>query len=92
MARHFCHAIDCPVTVPPRMHMCRAHWFRLPKQLRDAVWAAYQPGQEITKNPSPAYLAATDATIGYIADLEGKPRPKRAASLPFLATNPVTTP
>jgi hypothetical protein len=40
---------------------CREHWFRLPKPLRDRIWATYVPGQEITKTPSAAYLtAATD--------------------------------
>jgi hypothetical protein len=35
---------------------CKAHWFRLPKALRDRVWAAYVPGQEIRKDPSDAYV------------------------------------
>jgi hypothetical protein len=29
----------------------------LPKGMRDRIWAAYVPGQEITKTPSAAYLA-----------------------------------
>ena len=37
---------------------CKPHWFALPKPLRDRIWTAYKPGQEITKTPSPAYLAA----------------------------------
>lgn len=36
---------------------CRQHWFRLPKRLRDAIWATYVPGQEVRKDPSPEYLA-----------------------------------
>lgn len=37
---------------------CKPHWFRLPKHLRDRIWATYRPGQEITKTPSAAYVAA----------------------------------
>ena len=37
---------------------CRAHWFRLPKRLRDKIWATYVPGQEITKTPSQEYFDA----------------------------------
>ncbi len=39
---------------------CKAHWFTLPKYLRDQIWAEYVPGQEITKTPSEAYLAVAD--------------------------------
>jgi hypothetical protein len=35
---------------------CKAHWFKLPKRLRDKVWATYRSGQEIHKNPSKAYM------------------------------------
>ena len=35
---------------------CREHWFRLPKRLRDRIWATYRPGQEVDKRPSAAYL------------------------------------
>jgi len=37
---------------------CKAHWFRLPKVIRDRIWQTYRAGQEITKTPSPAYLVA----------------------------------
>ena len=33
---------------------------RLPKRLRNRIWATYVPGQEITKTPSEAYLKAAD--------------------------------
>lgn len=39
------------------MFACRRHWMQLPKRLRDGIWAAYVPGQEITKTPSRTYLA-----------------------------------
>jgi len=55
---HHCHWPGCRLRVPPKMWGCKAHWFRLPKPLRDRIWATYVPGQEITKTPSAAYLQA----------------------------------
>lgn len=54
---HLCHAHDCASAVPPRMLMCRHHWFSLPRAVRDAIWHEYRPGQERTKDPSDRYLA-----------------------------------
>lgn len=72
LSAHYCHAEGCRAQVPPRMHMCRSHWFSLPKRLRDAVWATYRPGQENRKDPSPAYLAAAHAAIEWVAVKEGR--------------------
>lgn len=54
---HLCHWPGCETPVPPKLWGCREHWFKLPKRLRDAIWAAYVPGQEIRKDPSPEYIA-----------------------------------
>ncbi len=56
MSRHLCHYPDCKKQVPPRMWGCQIHWFRLPLYLRNKVWRAYKPGQEIRKDPSPQYM------------------------------------
>jgi hypothetical protein len=56
--KHHCHWPGCAREVPPKMWGCPPHWYVLPKHLRDAIWKAYVPGQEITKNPSGAYLQA----------------------------------
>ena len=64
--RHACHATGCDVVVPPRLFMCKKHWFALPKPMRDAVWAAYRPGQEVTRDPSREYLEASRAAIEYL--------------------------
>lgn len=56
MANHTCHWPGCGKTVPPSMWGCKQHWFALPKNLRDRIWATYMPGQEITKTPSAAYI------------------------------------
>lgn len=53
---HTCHWPGCTTPVPPHMWGCKPHWFRLPKRLRDQLWAAYQSGQEVTKTPSKTYV------------------------------------
>lgn len=53
---HHCHWPRCETPVPPAMWGCRKHWYLLPQRLRNAIWAAYQPGQEITKRPSARYV------------------------------------
>lgn len=37
---------------------CSQHWFKLPQDIRNSIWRAYTPGQEITKRPSPEYMQA----------------------------------
>lgn len=63
---HTCHWPGCKREVPPKMWGCRPHWFKLPKDLRDLIWATYRPGQEIDKNPSEDYLSAADAVQDWI--------------------------
>lgn len=53
---HACHWPGCGQQVPPAMWGCRAHWFRLPRALRDRIWDAYVPGQEQRLDPSDDYL------------------------------------
>lgn len=69
---HVCHAEQCNVPVPPKMLMCRCHWFMVPKQLREAVWAEYRPGQEIDKQPTDAYMEVQRAAVRAVADREGR--------------------
>lgn len=49
--------------MPPRVFMCAAHWYMLPRVLRKNVWRAYFEGQEIRKDLSPEYLEAAQAAI-----------------------------
>jgi len=67
---HTCHARGCNTPVPPRMFMCRGHWFSLPKAKRDAIWREYVPGQEVRKNPTPEYLAVARDAINWLAEKE----------------------
>ena len=55
---HHCHGgmPGCAGQCPPAMWGCRSCWLRLPKRLRDRIWAAYRPGQEETMTPSAEYL------------------------------------
>jgi len=55
---HHCHWPGCSKQVPPAKWGCFEHWKKLPKRIRDRIWAAYQPGQEKTLTPSAEYLAA----------------------------------
>ncbi len=65
---HHCHWPGCEMQVPPAMWGCRRHWFTLPKGLRDRVWAAYVPGQEVTMTPSEEYLAVASEVQAWIRE------------------------
>lgn len=65
---HTCHWPGCTKQVPPAMFMCKPHWFALPRSLRNKIWAAYQPGQEISGRPSKAYIEAAREVQQWIAE------------------------
>jgi hypothetical protein len=77
--KHLCHAEGCDQPVPPRMLMCRRHWFMVPKKMQDAVWDEYIPGQEVRKDPTPDYLDAAHAAIEAVAKKEGRRPPAQGA-------------
>ena len=56
MMVHTCHWPGCNKIVPPALWGCKKHWFMLPKEIRDEIWATYRSGQEIDKNPSKEYI------------------------------------
>lgn len=66
---HHCHGgmPGCKGTCAPAAWGCRGCWYKLPKYLRDKVWAAYRPGQEATKTPSREYLAVAGEVQEWIA-------------------------
>lgn len=39
---HKCPSNDCEAQVALSMFACRAHWFSLPKPMRDRIWSAYR--------------------------------------------------
>jgi hypothetical protein len=65
---HHCHWPGCTEQVPPAMWGCKKHWFKLPKSLRDRVWAAYEPGQEVTLTPSREYLKVAQEVEDWILE------------------------
>jgi hypothetical protein len=58
---HHCHWPGCKKQVPPAQWGCKEHWFTLPQEIRNAIWRAFVPGQEVTMTPSRGYLAAAAA-------------------------------
>ncbi len=58
---HRCHAIGCDRPVAPRFLMCPPHWRKVPHDLKQQVWLHYRAGQEVQKDPTPEYMAATAA-------------------------------
>jgi hypothetical protein len=71
--KHHCHWPGCGKQVPPAMWGCKAHWFRLPMALRDKVWRAYEPRQEVDLSPSEDYLAVADGVERWIREHGGAP-------------------
>jgi hypothetical protein len=80
--RHTCHWPGCTVTVPPKLWGCKAHWFKLPKSLRDEVWRAYRPGQEIDKNPSNEYIAVANNVQRWIKETHDQVTQREKLSRP----------
>jgi hypothetical protein len=76
---HTCHWPGCDKRVPPAMWGCKAHWFSLPKRLRDRIWRAYRPGQEITKTPSAEYIEAAQEVQRWIKEFKAGSNHKHKA-------------
>lgn len=69
---HQCHAAGCQASVPPKLMMCKKHWYMLPMLMRSAIWKHYRPGQEDDKRITKEYSEAAQKAIKYLADLEGR--------------------
>lgn len=80
---HTCHAHGCQTPVPESLVMCRAHWFAVPKRLRDAIWSEYRRGQEFDKSPSSRYMAVQQQAIGEVA-FKPDDEAAAAAAAPYL--------
>lgn len=63
---HYCHWPGCTQATDPKMWGCAPHWWRLPNHLQKRIWQHYRPGQEVDKNPSTEYLAASRAVQEWI--------------------------
>jgi len=62
---HTCYAPRCRKTISVRLLMCKPHWNRLPSRLKRPIWKHYRDGQEITGNPSRAYVEAIRAAANF---------------------------
>lgn len=47
---------------------CREHWYKLPQGLRNKIWAAYQPGQEVNGTPSRRYVEVAREVQAWIVE------------------------
>jgi hypothetical protein len=65
---HTCHWPGCDRQVPPAMWGCKEHWYKLPKSLRDLIWATYLPGQEVSLSPSRGYIEAAELVQKWIRE------------------------
>lgn len=77
---HRCHARGCFVRCKPEFLMCARHWHMVPAELQRAVWAHYRVGQCDDKKPSREWLAAADAAIAAVHQLEQEAAAKRAVT------------
>lgn len=84
--KHRCPWPGCKVTVEAHAWGCRHHWFAIPRELRQRVWAHYRRGQTVW-TASPEYLEALTAVGLWIAAhtaSEASPAPvARQDSLPL---------
>ena len=63
---HHCHWPGCTRQVPPAMWGCSGHWYKLPQNLRAAIWRTFEPGQEVDLSPSNEYLEVADKVQAWI--------------------------
>lgn len=68
-SKHECPVEGCTKQLPSHILMCKPHWFSVPKDLRDAVYAAYQGGAGLFTEE---YKEARDAAIAAAEMAEGK--------------------
>ena len=66
-ATHECPVIGCTKRVPNARLLCGEHWRALPKVYKNAIYAAYRPGQERTGCYSPSYARAVRAVVSWFA-------------------------
>jgi hypothetical protein len=55
---------SCRKPIRPAYLMCRTHWYLLPADIRERIWATYRRGQTILTAP-PEYLDALRDALDY---------------------------
>jgi hypothetical protein len=69
-----CPVPGCGDQIDPSRLMCRRHWYRVPRQLRDQVWATWRSGQGALSREH------QDAVRTAIAACQERPRPAHRSS------------
>jgi hypothetical protein len=70
---HHCHWPGCQKQVKPAMWGCYHHWMKLPANLRNLIWATYNPGQEEgVADVTRAYLDAAHKVQEWIKSQQAK--------------------
>jgi hypothetical protein len=69
-----CPVRGCGDQIDPSRLMCRRHWYRVPRQLRDQVWATWRSGQGALSREH------QDAVRTAIAASQERPRPADRSS------------
>lgn len=72
---HHCHWPSCEKKVAPAVWGCKQHWMMLPLFLRNKIWAAYRPTQEISKTPDRRYIDVAHEVQAWIATNYPPPKP-----------------
>jgi hypothetical protein len=67
--KHRCPGPECEAMVPSDMLACSRHWYQVPRQLRTAVYRAWDYG---VGAGTPAHIAAMDAAISRMMALPPK--------------------
>jgi hypothetical protein len=66
----------CVKQIPLALHSCQQHWMVLPKPIRDAIWDAYEVGQEqdlglVSREYQSADQAAKNWITSFLAANDG---------------------
>ncbi len=64
--KHECGWPGCTNVVSISLWGCSFHWYKLPSLIRARIWAAYRPGQGVTRAPSKEYLEAAKGAQDWI--------------------------
>ena len=79
-----CPAPDCSAQVPSERFACRRHWYALPQQIRNRIWATWKARLAARRHPTrqqhvDAHEAAKASAVAWLRDHE--PRPPRQLPL-----------
>lgn len=81
---HHCHWPGCKEQVPPAKWGCLSHWRRLPQGLRNGIWSAYTPGQEVSMTPSRQYVEVARRVQSWI---QSQPNTRDSSAPTLYATS-----